>query len=76
MNEYVKILVDREILVNRISQLLDEENIPSLVKDHVESARLAGFGTATNNVELYVYKADVDKAETIIKSFSEKSSRQ
>tara|TARA_R110001592_G_scaffold42701_4_gene138599 strand:- start:2112 stop:2339 length:228 start_codon:yes stop_codon:yes gene_type:complete len=73
MSEYVKILTDRAIIINRISQLLDEEKIPSLVKDNAESARRAGFGTSSNDVELYVYKADVDKAETIIKSFSEKN---
>jgi len=76
MNEYVKILTDRAIIINRISQLLDEEKIPSLVKDNVESARLAGFGTSSNDVELYVYKSDVDKAESIIKLFSERNNSQ
>ncbi|MCA1764264.1 MAG: DUF2007 domain-containing protein [Flavobacteriales bacterium] len=50
-------------------QLLDEEQIPSIVKDNVESARLAGFGTPTNNIDLYVNKSDVDRAEEILKSF-------
>tara|TARA_A100000171_G_C2115044_1_gene137341 strand:- start:948 stop:1160 length:213 start_codon:yes stop_codon:yes gene_type:complete len=69
MKEHVKILTDRAIVINRIAQLLDEQNIPSLVKDNAESARLAGFGTSSNDIELYVYKADVGKAETVIKSF-------
>jgi len=73
MSEYVKILTDRKIIINRISQLLDEEKIPYLVKDNAESARLAGFGTSSNDVDLYVYKSDFNKAETIIKSFVENS---
>lgn len=76
MNEYVKILTDSSIIINRISQLLDEEKIPSMVKDNVISARLAGFGTSSNDVELYVYKSDIDKAETIIKSFFENNNAQ
>tara|TARA_R110000796_G_scaffold162592_4_gene279530 strand:- start:34886 stop:35113 length:228 start_codon:yes stop_codon:yes gene_type:complete len=73
MSEYAKILTDRKIIINRISQLLDEEKIPYLVKDNAESARLAGFGTSSNDVDLYVYKSDFNKAETIIKSFVENS---
>ncbi|WP_339606036.1 DUF2007 domain-containing protein [uncultured Roseivirga sp.] len=73
MSEYVKTLTDRKIIINRISQLLDEEKIPYLVKDNAESARLAGFGTSSNDVDLYVYKSDFNKTETIIKSFVENS---
>ncbi len=69
MNEHVRILTDSSIVVNRIMQLLDEEKIPSIVKDNVESARLAGFGTPSNNIDLYVNKSDVDRAEAILKSF-------
>lgn len=71
MDEYVKILTDRAIIIYRISQLLEEEKIPSLVKDNFRSARLAGFGTSSNDVDLYVNKADVDKAEKIVKSILE-----
>ena len=73
MSEYAKILTDRKIIINRISQLLDEEKTPYLVKDNAESARLAGFGTSSNDVDLYVYKSDFNKTETIIKSFVENS---
>ena len=76
MNERVKILTDSAIVINRIVQLLDEEKIPSIVKDNVESARLAGFGTSSNDVELYVTKSNFDRAELIIKSFFSKYSQQ
>jgi len=76
MNEHVKILTDNAIVINRIVELLDEEKIPSIVKDNAESARLAGFGTSSNNVELYVYKSDVNGAEMIIKSFIKNNSQR
>ena len=76
MNEHVKILTDNAIVINRIVALLDEEKIPSIVKDNAESARLAGFGTSSNNVELYVYKSDVNGAEMIIKSFIKNNSQR
>jgi predicted nucleotidyltransferase len=76
MNEHIKILTNSAILINRIAQILDEKEIPSLIKDNVESARLAGFGTSANDVELYVYNSDLEKAKKVIKTFSENSEKQ
>lgn len=72
MNEHIKVFTNSAIVINRIVQLLDDNEIHSLTKDNVESARLAGFGTSYFDVELYVYKSDVEKAENIIKSFLDK----
>ena len=72
MIEHVKVLTDSAIVIDRIIQLLDEEKITSIVRDNVESARLAGFGTPSNNVELYVHKSDVERAELIIRPFMKK----
>ncbi|MFT6998464.1 MAG: putative nucleotidyltransferase [Cryomorphaceae bacterium] len=67
MNEHIKVLTNSSIVINRIVQLLEENNIQSLVKDNVESSKLAGFGTSYFDVDLYVYKSDVEKAQEIIK---------
>ncbi|WP_083879654.1 putative signal transducing protein [Cesiribacter andamanensis] len=72
MDGPVKILTDSAVVINRIAQLLDEEKIPRIIRDNVESARLAGFGTSSNNVELYVNKSDVERAEMIIRTFTKK----
>jgi|TARA_B110000908_G_C10119483_1_gene386925 hypothetical protein len=64
----VRIRTGSAILINRIAQILDENKIPSLIQDNVESARLAGFGISPNEVHLYIYKSDVEKAEEIIQS--------
>tara|TARA_B110000046_G_C12796281_1_gene315278 strand:- start:386 stop:610 length:225 start_codon:yes stop_codon:yes gene_type:complete len=66
MKGYVRILTDSSIVINRISQILNENEISSLVKDDVESARLAGFGTPLNEIQLYVDEEDVDEAKRII----------
>jgi len=76
MNEHVKILTNSAIVINRIAQILDEEGIPSMIKDNVESARLAGFGTSANNVDLYVLNSDLEKAKELIKTFSENNEKQ
>ncbi|WKN46272.1 putative signal transducing protein [Tunicatimonas pelagia] len=69
MNEHVKMLIGSSIVINRAASLLDENNIPTLIKDNVESARLAGFGTLQNEVELYIYKSDLKRAQLIIEEF-------
>lgn len=66
MKEHIKIYTGSSILINRIVSLLDENNIPSLVRDNEESGRLAGFGVPQNSVELFVYGSDVDEAQKIM----------
>ncbi len=75
MKGHVRILTDSSIVINRISQILNENEIPSLVKDDVESARLAGFGTPLNEIQLYVDEEDVDQAKRIIKSILESNQK-
>ena len=76
MNDHVKVFSNSAIVIQRIVQLLEDEKIPSLVKDNVESARLAGFGASFFDVELYVYKSDVEKVKALIKCFLEKDNSQ
>lgn len=67
--EHIKIFTGTSIFVNRLSFLLDEAKIPSLIKNHHESARLGGFGSSMNSVELFIYNSDVEKATPIIENF-------
>lgn len=66
MEDYLKIMTNTSIIINRIAFLLDQENISTRIKDHVESARLGGFGIPQNDIELYVHKADFERAQEII----------
>lgn len=65
MNDYIKIVSGSAVTINRIAQLLEEKGIPSLVKNNAESARLAGFGALSTDVELHVFEADVARAKQI-----------
>mgnify|MGYP006087404387 CR=1 FL=1 len=67
--EHVKVFTGTELFVNRLSYLLDEAHIPSLIKNHHESGRLGGFGTPINSVELFIYTTDAEKATGIIENF-------
>ena len=67
--EHIKIFTGTSILVNRLSYLLDQESIPSLIKNHHESARLGGFGSSMDSVELFIYKSDTEKATVVIENF-------
>jgi hypothetical protein len=71
MNEYVQLVASSSIIINRIAFLLDNQNIQTLIKDMSESARLAGFGIAQNDVELHVHQADLERAQKILAEFNE-----
>lgn len=74
MKEHMHIYTETSILVNRLAFLLDEALIPSIIKNEVESGRLAGFGTTGDAVELYVFQSDIKKAKPIIENFKEEIS--
>jgi uncharacterized protein YegP (UPF0339 family) len=67
MSEHVKIMTDSAIVINHKAQLLEEQGIASIVKNNTESARLAGFGSFSDDVELFVSESDVEKAIEVLK---------
>jgi len=69
MKEHINIFTGTFILVNRLAFLLDENNIPTLIKDRKESGRLAGFGTTEFSTELFIYNSDYEKAKNVIENF-------
>ena len=75
MNDIAKILTGDSILIHRIASLLEENGIPTLIKDVPESARLAGFGVPGNSIELYVNTADQVRAKKIIRDLNSESNR-
>jgi hypothetical protein len=73
MNEYHKFYTGSSITVNRLVDLLKRENITPLIKDDIESGRLAGFGTTGESVELYIQKTDQIKAKEVLEGFENES---
>lgn len=74
MDDLVKLLTDSSIVVNRIAQILEQNNIKGHMKDNVESARVAGFGVPQNSVELYVLESEMEKARKLIEEFRKENS--
>ena len=71
MKDLVRILSGSSVHLHRMADLLLENNIPSFIKDNVESARVAGFGIPENSIDLYVNESDVVRAKKIIEEFGE-----
>ncbi|MBD99155.1 MAG: hypothetical protein CMO34_04860 [Verrucomicrobia bacterium] len=69
MKEHQRMLTSNAMTVQRISAILEQNGIPSMIKDNIESGRLAGFGTAQNDVDLYVNSADLERAKAIIEDY-------
>jgi hypothetical protein len=70
--EHVKIFSGTSIIVRGLQNILDNNEIGYYIKDHVESARLAGFGAQQNDIDLYVLENDFSKAKPIVENYQEK----
>lgn len=65
--DYIKIYSGNFMVSSRIVEALEQIGIVPIIKDESESARLAGFPSPMQeNQEIYVHKAETEKAKTII----------
>jgi hypothetical protein len=69
MSEHFRVMTNSSIIIHRVASILEENGLSTLIKDNTESARLAGFGTPQNNVDLYVKESDLKRAKEIIDDF-------
>lgn len=69
--KHITIFSGSSIIVKGLQNRLDDMNIRSLTKDRFESARLAGFGSDRNAIELLILKSDVEKAQPIVNNYKE-----
>lgn len=69
--EFIKIFSGSSILVNRLKNLLEEQNIHSIIKDNINSSTVAGFGPLGNSIELSILNSDIEKAQQIIDNFKD-----
>ena len=69
--EYKSIFVGGSIEAAGIASRLDTAGIKALVKNHGDSARLAGFATALpGETEVFVRNSDVDRTKAILQDIS------
>ncbi|WP_299669423.1 DUF2007 domain-containing protein [uncultured Polaribacter sp.] len=67
--EHVKIFTGSFIIIHGLKNILEQNNINTLVKDRFESARLGGYGENRSSVELFVLSADVEKAQPMVDAY-------
>lgn len=67
--EYIRIFTENSIFVNRLKQLLEQENIVSLIKDPIKSGLVVGYAPPDNSVELFVLNKDLKNALPILEAF-------
>lgn len=70
--EHIKVFSGTSIIVRGLQNILDDNQIGYVVRDNVESARLAGFGAQRNDINLYVLEDDFSKAKALVESYQEK----
>jgi len=68
---HVKVFSDTLIIVNALKSILEDNKIGSLIKNQSESAKLSGFGSPLNSVELFILEEDLGKAKPIIDLYKE-----
>ena len=66
--EYKRVYTGPETNVQYLQEIFGESNIHSRIRNDVESARLAGFGSTHGMVLLFVFEKDFDEALKIAKS--------
>ncbi len=58
------------IEIQRLQLDLDDQKIPSLVKNNFESGLRSGFyGGSPSQVQLFIYQEDLEKAKPILENF-------
>ena len=69
-SKHIKFFTGSLIEIQRLQLDLDDQEIPSLVKNNFESGLRSGFyGGSPSQVQLFIYQEDFDKAKPILESF-------
>ena len=58
-----------EILAMALKERIEAAGIDVVMKDNIQSARLAGFGTSGSAVELFVQETEFAKVNPVIEEF-------
>lgn len=65
----MKIFSGSEILAKALQMKIEDAGIDTLLKNNIQSGRLAGFGTSGMAVELFIEEVDFGKADPIVEEF-------
>ena len=65
----IKIFSGSEILALGLKEKLEEIGLEVLMKDNIQSGKLAGFGISDLAVELFIQEKEFGKAHPIIEAY-------
>jgi len=65
----MKVFSGSEILALALQAKIEEAGVETLLKNNIQSAKLAGFGTSGSAVELFIQETDFAKANPVIEEF-------
>ncbi len=65
----MKVFSGSEVLALALKEKIEEVGVAVIIKDNIQSARLAGFGSMGAAVELFIQETDFSKANPVIEKF-------
>ncbi|SFA72547.1 Putative signal transducing protein [Flavobacterium swingsii] len=65
----MKIFSGSEILAQALQAKIEAVGVNTIIKNNIQSAKLAGFGTADQAVEVFIQEIDFGKANPVIEEF-------
>lgn len=65
----MKVFSGSEILAMALKEKIEAAGVGTVMKDNIQSARLAGFGSSGSAVEIFIQETDFAKANPIIEEF-------
>ena len=65
----IKIFSGSEILPLALTQKIEAAGVDVVMKDNIQSGRLAGFGTTDQAVELFIQESSYPKVHAVIENF-------
>ena len=65
----MKVFSGSEILALALKEKIEAAGVDTVIKDNIQSARLAGFGSMGSAVEIFIQETDFAKANPIIEEF-------
>ncbi|MFV8334587.1 putative signal transducing protein [Flavobacterium sp. RSP29] len=65
----MKVFSGSEILALALQQRIEAIGVETVLKNNIQSARLAGFGELGQAVELFIQETEFSKANPVIEEF-------
>ncbi len=65
----MKVFSGSEILALALQEKIEEAGVDTVLKNNIQSATMAGFGTMGQAVELFIQETDFAKANPVIEEF-------